>query len=158
MALSAGLTVQQWPASRHICAPNIAGSAAKLNGKGEGMSDDQYDLLESLKRRDEGEALVTENQSEHWREGYKEHAEAFLASMPPGCDFIGEDMRRHIFEEIGAPTHHNAWGALAGTMIRRWTKEGRIELVGLGKMTDRTSHARLSPRYRVRVAALVGEE
>lgn len=114
------------------------------------MADEhQYDLEEAIRLQKEAEAKVAGNAKAEWRDGYALHAEAFLKTLLPKQTFIGEDLRKYIEPKIGKPHHPNAWGAMGGMAIRRWTKDGRIQVIGMTKMTSKASHARLSPLYEV---------
>lgn len=99
--------------------------------------------------RNAGMKSVEDNQSKAWREAYRMAAQNFIDRKPLGSEFIGEDIRIAVQPIIGAPTHHNAWGAMAGSVLKRWQKDERIALVGVRRCTTTDSHARLSPLYRV---------
>jgi hypothetical protein len=61
------------------------------------------------------------------------------------ADFTGEDLRFLCENLAGSPRHHNAWGALISTLIKR-----KI-IVPTGEyrqMKDRSSHARSTPVYK----------
>lgn len=98
--------------------------------------------------RDFGMTTVREHQSDDWRSAYAHAARAWFESLSPGDEFIGEELRRAVEPVIGPPAHVNAWGAMAGSMLRQWTKAERIRLVGVRRATGATSHARLYPLYR----------
>jgi len=114
------------------------------------MADDnQYDIEEAIRRQKAAEAQVAGNAQSEWRDGYVAHAGAFIGGLLPKQTFIGEELRKYIEPIIGKPHHSNAWGAMGGTVLRRWQKEGRITAIGMTKMTSKASHARLSPLYEV---------
>lgn len=99
--------------------------------------------------RDAGMKTVEANQTDAWREAYRTAAQRFIDDKRIGFEFIGEDIRLAVQPIIGDPTHHNAWGAMAGAALKRWQKDERIELVGVRRCSTTDSHARLSPLYRV---------
>lgn len=101
------------------------------------------------KARNAGMKAVEDHQTNQWREAYRLAAQRFIESKSVGFEFIGEDIRLAVQPSVGEPTHHNAWGAMAGGLLKRWQNEGRILLVGVKRCTTTNSHARLSPLYRV---------
>lgn len=114
------------------------------------MTDDrQYDLEEAIRLKVAGEALVAGNQQSEWRDGYVAIVEAWFSALTPKTTFIGEDIRKMVEPMIGQPSHPNAWGAMGGSMIRRWRKAGKIAAIGMRASTAKSSHACLCPLYEV---------
>ena len=67
-------------------------------------------------------------------------------------DWTGEDIRLTLETVVGAPHHHNAWGAL----IKRAINEGLIHYTGKHvHMRTLKSHARQTPVYRATGSGLV---
>ncbi len=58
--------------------------------------------------------------------------------------FTGEDIRFYVSQEIGCPTHPNAYGALINTLVRRKIIKPTGEYRA---MRDDSSHARKTPVY-----------
>jgi hypothetical protein len=109
-----------------------------------------FDRVRSAEARDEGTERVMFNQSLDWRESYRTAAVMFMASLSPGDEFIGEDLRIFAIKTgIAAPHHQNAWGAMARTTLSEWAKSARIKIVGVRNARSVSAHARLSPIYRV---------
>jgi|688.fasta_scaffold17039_6 hypothetical protein len=98
--------------------------------------------------RDFGMQQVQQHQTTEWRVAYNDAITAWFESLPAGSEFIGEEMRQAVEPITGQPTHVNAWGAMAGSALRRWTKTERVALVGVRRATVTSSHARLYPLYR----------
>ena len=98
--------------------------------------------------RDFGMEQVRASQPDDWRVAYADAVGAWFEALMPETEFIGEELRRAVEPVTGPPTHVNAWGAMAGGFIRRWTKAERITLVGVRRATASSSHARLYPLYR----------
>lgn len=68
-----------------------------------------------------------------------------IASLPPG-EYTGERLRLRLREQgLAPPHHHNAWGALINSAIRKrlLTDTGRRQ-----HMESEKSHARKTPVYR----------
>jgi hypothetical protein len=82
-------------------------------------------------------AQVLENAGEEWREGVY----SYIRNLPYGWKGIGEDIRLACPEP---PHHHNAWGAVISTAVRKgWLQPTGRYL----KMRSTTSHARESKEY-----------
>jgi hypothetical protein len=65
----------------------------------------------------------------------------------PSKEATGEQIRIWVCSRVGAPHHHNA----AGALILRALKLRLIEKTGkMGQMKTRSSHARMTPIYRIR--------
>ena len=111
-----------------------------------------FDRVRSAQARDEGTERVMFNQSFDWRESYRTAAIMFMASLSPGDEFIGEDLRIFAIKTgISAPHHPNAWGAMARATLSDWAKSARIETVGVRNARSVASHACLCPVYRVSI-------
>lgn len=100
----------------------------------------QLSLFEGVIRRDEGIAKVSKNNGAWLEECIKlveQHATNWY-------HFTGEDIR-HICEAAWLiPAHHNAWGALTSSLIKR----GLIRKTGnYRQMRDPRSHARMTATY-----------
>ncbi len=64
-----------------------------------------------------------------------------------GREMTGEDVRLHVESLIGAPHHHNTWGAIINVCVRR----GLLNKTGkTTQMRTLKSHARTTPIYEVR--------
>ncbi len=102
------------------------------------MQQDMFSNGIAMALRDQALDQVAEN-SQPWME----RAIGFVSHMPVH-GMTGEEIRRIVSICIGEPHHHNAWGALISTAIKRkhfWpTGEYR-------KMTSKKSHARRTPVY-----------
>lgn len=98
--------------------------------------------------RDAGMQTVRDHQADNWKAAYVYAVAQWFEKLAPGEEFIGEQIRQAVQPVIGPPTHANAWGAMAGSTLRRWARERRIELIGVRRATGMTSHARLYPLYR----------
>ena len=99
----------------------------------------QTDLDLGRQQRDEALAQVAENAMP-----YTEQAAQLIDQLNPGTDWTGEDIRIYIESKIGKPHHHNAWGAIINSAVRRKT------LIKTGKyrqMRAPKSHARATPVY-----------
>lgn len=99
--------------------------------------------------RDAGIAQVLDNQDDDWIESAREWTRHFIATLPEGQYFTGEDVRLYAQDRAGKPKHHNAWGGVIGGAIREAVKDCRIELAGVTRAGQRSAHARLYPRYVV---------
>lgn len=60
-------------------------------------------------------------------------------------EFTGEELRQRITPLMGHPSHHNAWGSVIRTAIKRGLIEGTGQYK---KMTTVKSHARATAVYR----------
>lgn len=108
------------------------------------------DLIEARARRGEGEGLVLEHQGPEWREHYTGCADRFLATREPGSFFMGEDLRVFALRNgLPQPAHPNAWGAMAGSVLRRWLRGGLVAQDGIDHAQSVGSHAHRYVRYRV---------
>lgn len=90
--------------------------------------------------RDEGIERVLDH-NENWLQACLEEAERFIRSQRM---FTGEDIRIHCQAVVGHPAHHNAWGGLISSLVKK-----RM-IVPTGKhqhMRDPVSHARQTPVY-----------
>ena len=95
-----------------------------------------------LQLKEEGIRKVSEN-NENWLQDCVKFIEASIFGSR--SHFTGEDIRFDCENFIGFPRHHNAWGALINTLLKR-----KI-IVPTGEyrpMKDRASHARRTPVYR----------
>jgi hypothetical protein len=110
------------------------------------------DYIEAAKARDAGMASVLENERAEWRTLYRGLADYFLNDRDPGCVFTGEDLRLEMVRlyAMPAPHHPNAWGAMAGSVIRDWLRCGLIEQDGMAHARSVATHAHRYVRYRVR--------
>ncbi len=107
------------------------------------------DAAEASKRRGEGIATVTANQDGGWLAKARDESDAYIASVPAGFEFIGEDVRlRCLSKGVGSPGHPNAWGAVIGGSLRRALKEKTIEIAGVSRAGTASSHRRNNVRYR----------
>jgi len=67
-----------------------------------------------------------------------------LAASRPGAFVTGETLRQTLEPLIGAPHHHNAWGAAIATLVR----SGTIKQTGRWvPMKGPKSNARRTPEY-----------
>lgn len=99
----------------------------------------QTTMFKSFEARDA--ALESVN-----RPSYTNAALDELLRLMPVGQLTGEDIRIKIEAAIGAPHHHNAWGAVIAQGIKRGI------LVHTGKMAHmrtKRSHARRTPTYTV---------
>jgi hypothetical protein len=102
---------------------------------------EQGDLFAGRKARDEGIGRVSDH-NETWIAKCQREAALFAASRDT---FTGEDIRFHCQEYVGEPKHHNAWGALTCSLVKRKV------IVATGQWAqskDKTSHATLIQVYR----------
>ncbi len=101
---------------------------------------EELPLFAGARLRDKGIKTVTEH-NESWMDLCVLAAEKFVA----GQDTItGEDIRFQCERTVGYPNHHNAWGALINTLLKREI------IVATGEyrpMRDDASHARSTPVY-----------
>ena len=99
-----------------------------------------YDLFESRAARD---AAITLGAGHNLR--WIDHALVAGNALPVGWIGTGEDIRRVVDAVVQpGPKHHNAWGALISTLIKR-----RV-LIKTGvyvNMKQKSSHARSTPQY-----------
>lgn len=112
---------------------------------------------ETLKAK--GMALAEKNAQEEWKEGYRKHAEVFLANQPYGKQFTCEDIHIFLRPLIGEPKNtSNSWGAMSGSILKTWFKAGRIqEGHGWVPAKRKKSHARRDRCY-VKVRATYIQE
>jgi len=122
--------------------------------------DEQYEqqlnLLEGRRLRDEGQAKVKEH-NESWHErAMKYLRDKFSCPLSEsdmdfythiGGEFTSEDFRKEIVLNLGPPSHPNAWGALITSAVRA----GIIEDTGRTvQATNKAAHARRLPVWRFR--------
>lgn len=94
------------------------------------------DLFDAAIARDEALAAVL-------KEPWSSVALRALHGLPSG-DYTGEDIRLRLIEEVGAPHHHNAWGALIMNAVR----SGLLVAIGTYRhMKTTKSHGRKTPVY-----------
>ena len=106
-------------------------------------------LTRGRKLRDEGASRVEGNQPSDWRERYLLHADTFIRELGRGQMFAGEALRAHALSRgLDHPLHPNAWGAVAGGVLKRWLKAGVIENAGMMQATSAKSHAHHYRAYR----------
>ena len=103
--------------------------------------DDQPDLFESRKARDAALKDVADH-SQPWMD----RALAFLPLLRVEFSTVtGEQVRLWLEKRLEPPHHHNAYGALINTAIKR----GILIPTGcLVPMAVKKSHARKTPVYR----------
>lgn len=70
-----------------------------------------------------------------------------LARANDGKTGTGEDVRNYTEKKIGAPHHHNAWGAAISQAVREGLLVPTERYV---PMKGPKSHARKTPLYRLR--------
>ncbi len=97
--------------------------------------------------RDEGMDRAASNSGD-WKEAAKDSIYWWFRLLPPGMVFMGEDIRFAVRGRVGEPHHHNAWSAVIGGRVRRWLKQGLIEVVGYAPCRDKTTHAHIVRQYR----------
>lgn len=104
-------------------------------------SDLQRDLFSGRDARDAGLEQVKRNERERWWDA------AIRIGREMRGDFIGEDARIRIHDEIGPPHHPNVYGALTNQLVREgsWVKTQEWR-----PMAVKSSHARMSRVYRSR--------
>jgi hypothetical protein len=99
--------------------------------------------------RDEGIQRVLQFEGD-WKEQYRTIVVGWFVRRPKGHAFTGETLRlvaRHC--GLGEPHHHNAWSGQAAGLIKRWLKDGAIELTGDLKLaTSPRTHAHALREYR----------
>ncbi len=101
---------------------------------------EEMPLFAGRKLRDKGIKTVKLH-NESWMDLCILAAEKFVAGQ---ATVTGEDIRFQCMRTVGYPQHHNAWGALINTLVRR----GVIVATGdYRPMRDDTSHARQTPIY-----------
>ena len=100
---------------------------------------EEQDLWTARRARDEALSLVDEPP-------YSDRALLIIPQMT-GRSVTGEDVRLTIERVIGQPHHHNSWGAIIATAVRR----GLLVKTGhYTQMKTKKSHARVTPTYMVR--------
>lgn len=98
------------------------------------------DLFSRLSR-DEALERVQKHAGEDWMAS----ALGCIARMERGLLVTGEDIRHVVEKAVGPPHHHNAYGALVMSAVKRHliAKTGQWT-----NMRDKRSHARMTPVYR----------
>lgn len=100
---------------------------------------DLFDAAASREARDEGLEQVEEAAG-----AWMSMATAAVEALPAGWEGTGEDIRI-MSAGMPPPHHHNAWGAMINTCVRKgwlvWTGEIR-------NMRSVRSHARATKVYR----------
>ena len=100
---------------------------------------EEQDLWAARRARDKALSLVDEPP-------YSDRALLIIPQMT-GRSVTGEDVRLTIERVIGQPHHHNSWGAIIATAVRR----GLLIKTGhYTQMKTKKSHARVTPTYIVR--------
>lgn len=101
---------------------------------------DHFDLVASKAARDDALAKVSDHAGE-----WMDTAYAALLTIRIGTELTGEDVRRRL-SEMGCPLphHHNAWGALIRSAIRRRVLRDTGRLV---HMRSVRSHGRRTALY-----------
>ena len=100
---------------------------------------DLASAAEARYERDKALAQVAENAMP-----YTKQAAQLIDRLNPGTDWTGEDIRIYIEGKIGKPHHHNAWGAIINSAVRRKTL---IKTNQYRQMKTPKSHARATPVY-----------
>jgi hypothetical protein len=100
--------------------------------------------------RDAGIQQVLEFEPSDWKEAYQLHVQSWFGRRPSGHTFTGETLRmvaKHC--GLGEPHHHNAWSGQAASLIKRWLKQGLIELTGDMRLASSPkTHAHALREYR----------
>jgi hypothetical protein len=100
---------------------------------------EEQDLSAAIMARDNALSLVDEPP-------YSYRALLIIPQMT-GRRVTGEDIRLTVERIIGQPHHHNSWGAIIATAVRR----GLLIKTGhYTQMKTKKSHARVTPTYIVR--------
>ncbi len=100
---------------------------------------EQFDIEFGKKLRDEGiERAINhaDRKISQWQEIAYEHFLLWLRKMPRGERFMIEDFRKHMGTHLVEPPSLRAYGALAV----RGAKDGVIENVGYGKVSNSKAH------------------
>ena len=105
------------------------------------MKTNQQDLFEAKQARDEALKRVENNSGDWLGKALRE-----IGLLPGGREMIGEDIRIAIHEKVGAPHHHNAWGAVIKSAVSR---KLLIPTDKYRHMKTKKSHARASRVYLV---------
>lgn len=101
------------------------------------MSDDQHDLFEARKARDEGMEKVD-------RPSFTERVIGVVTALPFGSEWTGEGIRIRCTDLGVTPHHPNAWGAAVNVVVRK----GLLIKTGEYRQMKRvSSHARVNPVY-----------
>lgn len=105
------------------------------------MSSDQFDLFGAKSARDAAFSQIAEHNKD-WRWA----ALVGISQLYP-MEGTAEDIRITLLEKgLSSPNHHNAWGELTKSAI----KKGLLTRTGeLRHMRTKKSHARLTPVYRI---------
>lgn len=98
-----------------------------------------FDSPDARTQRDDALAKVS-------RPSWLEEAVASFTSAAPTGEFTGEELRTTLLAAgLTEPHHHNAWGALVMTLVRRKL----IQATGAYRaMSTTRSHARKTPVYK----------
>lgn len=89
--------------------------------------------------KQEGMALVLDNENEQWKSRYLQLVPSFLKTNPV---FIGEDVRTFMLENnIGHPHHENTWGAMFNSAVARSDYVIRTGKVRNAKSGKSNAHA-----------------
>jgi hypothetical protein len=99
---------------------------------------EQDDLFVAKEARDKALGSVSENAGD-----WMDKAISAFGQLPVG-EYTGEDIRLSVERLVGPPHHHNAWGAVIRTLLKkRYLKPtGRYT-----SMRTKKSHARRTPVY-----------
>lgn len=108
----------------------------------------QDNLALGRELRDAGMEQVIGHQPIDWAARYRLWADRYLATIPRGTHFTGEDMRAYALSHgLEQPTHVNAWSSAAGGAVRAWLKAGTIKQDGAQLCKSAAAHARLIRVY-----------
>lgn len=98
--------------------------------------------MKAREERDRALKQVSEN-AEDWFTKATSALPTIIGMMPP--EFSPEELRTAVSSVVGDPHHHNAWGALTNTAVRRKL------MVATGQLRQnrkKESHARVVRLYR----------
>ena len=106
------------------------------------LADHAFDdnLFSARHDRDEALALVTDNAGPSWMD------KALAEIIKVHGEVTGEKIRGIVTHAIGPPHHHNAWGAVVRTAIKRGILHRTGQRVN---MMGPKSHARMTDVYVV---------
>jgi hypothetical protein len=96
--------------------------------------------------RDEGIADIL-HANKKWAQTCLHKAHSYrLDAVSHGqkATFTGETLRVVLLKDVGEPNHHNAWGGLINTLVRKKIIRRTGKFV---HMRMPRSHARLTPEY-----------